>query len=85
MPYDPSKQGSVAPAADPVAAGGDSDPPNPFFQFIDPSAHRQLVEGALGRTEAGRLITPLSRVRQRKGGSTGLGSAWDEELADDAA
>ena len=84
MPYDASKLGSAEPAADPatVSAG---DPPNPFFQFVDPSAFRQQVERALDRSEAGRLITPLSRVRQRRVGDAALGSAWDEELNDDAA
>ena len=57
---------------------------NQFLQFVDPTAYRQLVEGVLRSTEAGRLITPLSRLQQRKGGASGLGGAWDEELADDA-
>ena len=85
MPYDASKLGSDEPAAD-LATADVADPPNPFFQFVDPNAFRQLVERALDRSEVGRLITPLSRVRQRKaGGDAGVGTAWDEELSDDAA
>lgn len=56
---------------------------NPFLQFVDPPTYRQLVERALSSTEAGRLVTPLSRMQQRTGGASGLGRAWDEELADD--
>jgi hypothetical protein len=67
------------------AAGDSSAPVNPFLQFVDPAAYRQAVEHALSKTEAGRLVTPLSRVPHTKGGTAGLASAWDEELADDAA
>jgi hypothetical protein len=83
MPYDPSRLGSDEPATDPQSIPP-SDRPNPFLQFVDPPVYRRLVERALGRTEAGRLVTPLSRVQQRKGGASVLGCAWDEELADDA-
>jgi len=83
MPYDPSRLGSDQSATDPPP-GPLPERPNPFLQFVDPPVYRGLVERALGRTEGGRLITPLSRVRQRKGGAAVIGCAWDEELADDA-
>lgn len=82
MPYDANKSGSDQPATDP---GPNQSPPvsNPFLQFVDPAAYRQLVERAVGSAEPGRLVTPLSRLHERKGGPSGLGRAWDEELADD--
>ena len=82
MPYDPSRSGAGPSEADEEQMLP-SEPCNPFLQFVDPSAHQQLVARALNSTEAGRLITPLSRVR--KGGARNLDGAWDEELADDAA
>ncbi len=84
MPYDANKSGSDQPAMDPGPSQS-SHRSNPFFQFVDPAAYRQLVERAVGGTEPGRLVTPLSRLHERKGaGPTGLGRAWDEDLADDA-
>ena len=83
MPYDPSRFGAGESETD----EGETQPPehcNPFLQFVDPSAHQQLVARALSGTEAGRLITPLSRVQNRKSGTRNLDGAWDEELADDA-
>ena len=84
MPYDANKSGSDQPATDtePTQSANGF---NPFLQFVDPAAYRQLVEQATGSTEPGRLVTPLSRLHERKGGPAGLGRAWDEELADDAA
>lgn len=84
MPYDANRSASDNAAVSPSPTNP-AHRSNPFLQFVDPPAYRQLVERALSGTEAGRLITPLSRVRQRKGDSAGLGRAWDEELADDAA
>jgi hypothetical protein len=84
MPYEAMQSDSDTPAPDSEPAGHSSQS-NPFLQFVDPAQHRQLVERALGKAEPGRLITPLSRVRQRKADSAGLGSAWDDDLADDAA
>ncbi len=84
MPYDPSRSGAGPSEADEEEMQP-SEPCNPFLQFVDPSAHQQLVEHALNSTEAGRLITPLSRVQNRKAGARNLDGAWDEELADDAA
>ena len=83
MPYEVIQPGSDTPAPDSEPTG-ESDQRNPFLQFVDPAAYRQAVERALGNAEPGRLITPLSRVRQRKADSAGLGSAWDDDLADDA-
>lgn len=84
MPYIARKAAMDEPG--PSHAGGDaSAPANPFLQFVDPAAFRQAVEHALSKTESGRLVTPLSRVPHAKGGTAGLASAWDEELADDAA
>jgi len=84
MPYEVIEPDSDTPAPDSTPAGpaGRS---NPFLQFVDPAQYRQLVDRALGNAEPGRLITPLSRVRQRKADPAGLGTAWDDELADDAA
>jgi hypothetical protein len=84
MPYDVIQADSEIPAPD-SEPSGNSDQPNPFLQFVDPAAYRQKVERALGNAEPGRLITPLSRVRQRKADSASLGNAWDDDLADDAA
>jgi hypothetical protein len=84
MPYEVIEQDSDAPAPDSQPAS-DSEPSNPFLQFVDPAQYRQLVDRALGNAEPGRLITPLSRVRQRKADSASLGNAWDDDLADDAA
>jgi hypothetical protein len=84
MPYEVIQPGSDTPAPD-SEPNGQSEPRNPFLQFVDPAAYRQAVERALGNAEPGRLITPLSRVRQRKADSAGLGNAWDDDLADDAA
>jgi hypothetical protein len=84
MPYEVIELGSDTPAPDSEPSDR-SDQPNPFLQFVDPAGYRQMVERALGKAEPGRLITPLSRVRQRKADSAGLGSAWDDDLADDAA
>ncbi len=83
MPYDANKSGPDQPATD---TGPSESAPgsNPFLQFVDPAAYRQLVERAVRSQEPGRLVTPLSRLHERKGGSSGLGRAWDEELADDA-
>ena len=83
MPYDPSRSVSDQPAIDPRPSESPACS-NPFLQFVDPPMFRQLVERAASRTEGGRLITPLSRLTQRKGGASGLGRAWDEELADEA-
>ena len=83
MPYEVIQPGSEMPAPD-SEPSGQSEQPNPFLQFVDPAGYRQKVERALGNAEPGRLITPLSRVRQRKADSTGLGNAWDDDLADDA-
>jgi hypothetical protein len=83
MPYDANKSGSDQPATEPPPSQSPQ-VSNPFLQFVDPAAYRQLVERAAGRTEPGRLVTPLSRLHERKGGPSGLGRAWDEELADDA-
>ena len=83
MPYDANKSGSDQPPMDSGQTQSAS-PSNPFLQFVDPAAYRQAVERAVGSTEPGRLVTPLSRLHERKGGPTGLGRAWDEELADDA-
>ena len=82
MPYEANKSGSDQPTMDagPTESAHRS---NPFFQFVDPAAYRQLVERARETTEPGRLVTPLSRLHERKGGPSGLGRAWDEELADD--
>jgi hypothetical protein len=87
MPYDRNRSGSSESGTDPQPSDEQpGEPPavsNPFLQFVDPAAYRQLVERAVNGTEAGRLITPLSRLQQRKGGASGIGGAWDEELADD--
>jgi hypothetical protein len=83
MPYDPSRSAADQPETD-EGETGTAEQRNPFLQFVDPSAHQQLVERALNSTEGGRLITPLSRVQNRKSGA-GVDGAWDEELADDAA
>ena len=82
MPYNPSMVSSDELATDQAPTDA-SEPANPFLQFVDPSTYRQMVARALSSTEAGRLITPLSRVQQVKSGSAALGNAWDEELADD--
>jgi hypothetical protein len=83
MPYDDIQPGPETPAPESEPSGS-SEQANPFLQFVDPAAYRQRVERLLGNAEPGRLITPLSRVRQRKADSTGLGNAWDDDLADDA-
>ena len=82
MPYDANKSGSDQPTMD-AESTESAHPSNPFLQFVDPAAYRQLVERALVTREPGRLVTPLSRLHERKGGPSGLGRAWDEELADD--
>jgi hypothetical protein len=83
MPYNPSMAGSDEPASD-QAPTDPSEPANPFLQFVDPLTYRQMVARALSSTEAGRLITPLSRIQHVKSDSAALGNAWDAELADDA-
>jgi hypothetical protein len=90
MPYDANKLVSDETSPDVTAeveseSESESDGFNPFLQFVDPTRHRLEVERALSGTEVGRLITPLSRLQQRKGGASVIGNAWDEELADDAA
>ncbi len=84
MPYDPSRscpaESMAGPASTPATLLA-----NPFLQLVDPPAHRELVKRALRNSDAGRLITPLSRMRHRAGGSAAIDSAWDEDLADDAA
>jgi len=84
MPYVARKPGvdEQLPSAE---TGDDAAPANPFLQFVDPAGYRQLVEHAMTKTESGRLVTPLSRVPHSRAGTAGLASAWDEELADDAA
>jgi hypothetical protein len=87
MPYDPSRSAADQPADQPETDEGETgtvEQRNPFLQFVDPSAHQQLVERIRINAQTGRLITPLSRVQNRKGGANGLDGAWDEELADDA-
>jgi hypothetical protein len=84
MPY-VARKPDVDEPLPPAEAGGGSPPVNPFLQFVDPAGFRQLVEHAMTKTESGRLVTPLSRVPHSKAGTAGLASAWDEELADDAA
>ncbi len=81
MPYEAGRLDSDRAEAV-VGPTGPADHPNPFLQLVDPAAHRRLVERALSRSEVSRLITPLSRLRQRKAGAAGLDSAWDEDLAD---
>jgi hypothetical protein len=83
MPYDVIQPGSDTPAPE-SEPSGNSEQANPFLQFVDPAGYRQRVERALGNAQPGRLITPLSRVRQRKADSASLGNAWDDDLADDA-